>query len=154
MNGRIFFVCFFTLHGKQITFVRSFFGRIYGSPICFSISSNLHDTSGRLVFVRFLEEIDNLKNHFKINWPLQHSTFKGIFFIFFYKQNKWKIIISVECQFWPYLYFLWLKKSERNKKKQKERTSNLKSQKIRNKKGKDDYKNNNNGILSWILKSW
>ena len=36
-NGQIWFVCFFTLHGKQIKFVRLFFGRIYGSPICFSI---------------------------------------------------------------------------------------------------------------------
>ena len=29
-----------------------------------------YDTSGRLVFVRFLEEIDDPKNHFEINWPL------------------------------------------------------------------------------------
>ena len=34
MNGRICFVCFFTLHGEQIKFVRLFFWRIYGSPIC------------------------------------------------------------------------------------------------------------------------
>ena len=27
-------------------------------------------SSGRLVFVRFLEEIDDPKNHFEINWPL------------------------------------------------------------------------------------
>ena len=39
-NRRICFVCFFTLHGKQIKFVRSFFGRIYGSPICFLILSD------------------------------------------------------------------------------------------------------------------
>ena len=41
-NGQICFVCFFTLHGKQIKLVSSFFGRIYGSPICFSISSDLY----------------------------------------------------------------------------------------------------------------
>ena len=34
-NRRICFVCFFALHGKQIKFLRSFFGRIYSSPICF-----------------------------------------------------------------------------------------------------------------------
>ena len=39
---QICFVCFFTLHGKQIKFVRSFFGRIYGSSICFSIFSELY----------------------------------------------------------------------------------------------------------------
>ena len=32
---RICFVYFFTLHGKQIKFVCSFFGRLYGLPICF-----------------------------------------------------------------------------------------------------------------------
>ena len=32
---------FLTLHGEQIKFVRSFFGRIYGSPICFLKLSNL-----------------------------------------------------------------------------------------------------------------
>ena len=32
---------FFTLHGKQIKFVHSFFGRIYGAPICFSVLSYL-----------------------------------------------------------------------------------------------------------------
>ena len=36
-NRRICFVCFFTLHGKQIKFVRSFFGRIYSAPIWLSI---------------------------------------------------------------------------------------------------------------------
>ena len=35
------FVCFFTLHGKQIKFVRSIFGRIYGAPICFSKLTDL-----------------------------------------------------------------------------------------------------------------
>ena len=30
-----------------------------------------YDTSGWLVFVRFLEEIDDHKNHFEINWPLR-----------------------------------------------------------------------------------
>ena len=29
-----------------------------------------YDNSGRLVFVRFLEEIDDPKNRFEINWPL------------------------------------------------------------------------------------
>ena len=33
-NGRICIVYFFTFHGKQIKFVRSFFGRIYDAPIC------------------------------------------------------------------------------------------------------------------------
>ena len=32
---------FFTLHGKQIEFVRLFFGRIYGVPNCFSVLSDL-----------------------------------------------------------------------------------------------------------------
>ena len=41
-NGRIWFVCFFTLHGKQIKFVRSFFWRIYGSPICFLKLTDLY----------------------------------------------------------------------------------------------------------------
>ena len=41
MNERICFVCFFTLHGKQIKFVHSFFVRIYGSPICFSKLTDL-----------------------------------------------------------------------------------------------------------------
>ena len=34
-------ICFFTLHGKQIKFVHSFFWRIYGSPICFLVLSDL-----------------------------------------------------------------------------------------------------------------
>ena len=34
-NRRICFVCFFTLHGKQIKFVHSFFGRIYGAKSAF-----------------------------------------------------------------------------------------------------------------------
>ena len=29
-----------------------------------------YETSGRLVFVQFLEEIDNPRNHFEIIWPL------------------------------------------------------------------------------------
>ena len=33
-TNNFFFVCFFTHHGKQIKFVRCFFGRIYSSPIC------------------------------------------------------------------------------------------------------------------------
>ena len=41
-NGRIWFVCCFTLHGKQIKFVRLFFGRIYGSTICFWVLSDLY----------------------------------------------------------------------------------------------------------------
>ena len=33
-----------------------------------------YDTSGRLVFVHFLEEIEkNLKKHFEINWPFSVS---------------------------------------------------------------------------------
>ena len=32
-----------------------------------------YDTSGRLSFVRFLEEIDDPKKHFEINWPLEKS---------------------------------------------------------------------------------
>ena len=40
-NGRVCFVCFFTLHGKKIKFVCLFFGRLDGSPISFSISSDL-----------------------------------------------------------------------------------------------------------------
>ena len=30
-----------------------------------------HETSGWLVFVRFLEEIEDIKRHCKINWPLE-----------------------------------------------------------------------------------
>ena len=41
-NGRICFVCFFTLQGKQIKFIPSFFGRIYSAPICFSKLTNLY----------------------------------------------------------------------------------------------------------------
>ena len=40
-KGQICFVCFFTLHGKQIKFVRSFFGRIYGAPNLLSVLSEL-----------------------------------------------------------------------------------------------------------------
>ena len=40
-KDKFFFLCFFTLHDKQIKFIRSFFGRIYGSPIRFSILSDL-----------------------------------------------------------------------------------------------------------------
>ena len=29
-----------------------------------------YDTSGRVVFFRFLEEIEDTKKHFEINWPL------------------------------------------------------------------------------------
>ena len=32
---------FFTLHGKQIKFFHSFFGRIYGAPICLLVLSQL-----------------------------------------------------------------------------------------------------------------
>ena len=34
-------IAFFTINGKQIRFVRLFFGRIYGVPICFSVLSDL-----------------------------------------------------------------------------------------------------------------
>ena len=34
------------------------------------IRLNYYDTSGRLVFVRFLEEFEDTKRHFEINWPL------------------------------------------------------------------------------------
>ena len=34
-------VLFFTVHGKQIKFVLSFFGRIYRTPICFPVLSDL-----------------------------------------------------------------------------------------------------------------
>ena len=33
-------------------------------------STYYYDNSGRLVFVRFLEEIDDPKNRFEIKWPL------------------------------------------------------------------------------------
>ena len=36
------FVLFALLHGKHIKFVRSFFWRIYGAPICFLVLSDLH----------------------------------------------------------------------------------------------------------------
>ena len=40
-----------------------------------------YDTSGRLVFVHFLEEIDDPKKHFEINWPLSYLAFRlTIFF--------------------------------------------------------------------------
>ena len=35
------FCLLLTLHGKQIKFVRSFFGKIYGAPICFLVLSDL-----------------------------------------------------------------------------------------------------------------
>ena len=38
-----------------------------------------YDTSGRLVFVRFLEEFEDTKRHFEINWPL--SEFKFVRFL-------------------------------------------------------------------------
>ena len=36
-------------------------------------STYYYDNSGRLVFVHFLEEIDDPKNRFEINWPLLNS---------------------------------------------------------------------------------
>ena len=41
---------------------------------------------------------------------LKHSTFEVIFLFSLFCLNKQEIIISVKCQFWPYLYFLWLKR--------------------------------------------
>ena len=40
-TGEFVLFAFFTLHGKQIKFVRSFFGRIYDELISFSILSEL-----------------------------------------------------------------------------------------------------------------
>ena len=37
---------------------------------CTFFLPTLYDTSGSLVFVRFLEEIEDTKRHFEINWPL------------------------------------------------------------------------------------
>ena len=53
------------------------------------------DTSVRLVFVRFLEEIDDPKNHFEINWPLK----KLILIIFHecarkYSSHVWKVWLA------------------------------------------------------------
>ena len=38
-----------------------------------------YDTSGRLVFIRFLEELKTPKSPFEINWPLPHSVVGGQF---------------------------------------------------------------------------
>ena len=34
------------------------------------IALNYYDTSGQIVFIRFLEEFKTPKRHFEINWPL------------------------------------------------------------------------------------
>ena len=40
---------------------------------------NYYDTSGRIVFVRFLESIeDDKKRHFEINWPLAEDVWKSL----------------------------------------------------------------------------
>ena len=36
--------------------------------------TTVHDTSGRIVFVRFSEELRTPKRHFEINWPLRFSA--------------------------------------------------------------------------------
>ena len=36
-----------------------------------------YDTSSRLVFARFLEEIEDTKNHFEIIWPLGNCKLKS-----------------------------------------------------------------------------
>ena len=56
-NGRICFVCFFTLHDKQIKFVRSFFWRIYGSPICFLKLTDLYEAKSRLKSIFFVDDL-------------------------------------------------------------------------------------------------
>ena len=57
-------------------YYRSFnFKRTYFYPQFFqktnkTIMLHYYDTSGRIVFVRFLEELKTPKRHFEINWPL------------------------------------------------------------------------------------
>ena len=57
-----------------------------------SISSKKRTKTSRILvktnsFVRFLEEIDDPKNHFEITWPLKHHTWV-CFHIFKGKKNK------------------------------------------------------------------
>ena len=75
-----FFVCLFTLHSKQIQFVSSFFGRIYGAPISFLVLTNPFFSS-ELRFVTFclVYEQECLvlvwKQHFE---PHQITQFSGL----------------------------------------------------------------------------
>ena len=68
-----------------------------------------YDTSGRLVFVRFLRKLTTPRNHFEIDWPLRDKKLTGknirnLSFKFLLKYqflpliiidftNKWKIFI-------------------------------------------------------------
>jgi hypothetical protein len=42
MDELVLFAFLLFVHGKQIKFVRSFFGRIYYAPICFLVLSDLY----------------------------------------------------------------------------------------------------------------
>ena len=50
---------FFTLHCKQIKFVRSFLGIIYGAPICFLVLSDLYIIRPSLVDVGEIGSADS-----------------------------------------------------------------------------------------------
>ena len=46
------------------------FGILNSSKKSTKNQPNYHDTSGRIVFVHFLEELKTPKRHFEIDWPL------------------------------------------------------------------------------------
>ena len=83
MKGRISFVCFFTLHGKQIKFVCSFFGRIYGSSICFLTFFDLQQ--GMILAKCICVQIEptiyqlSLSCNLVVNGVFIHSCFYEIF---------------------------------------------------------------------------
>ena len=66
----VFFFAFFTLHGKQIIFVFLFFGRIYGSPICFLILSYLYCCYIRMYFLTSIDLCLNDLLLFSAFWSL------------------------------------------------------------------------------------
>ena len=59
-----------------------------------------YDTSGRIVSVRFLEELKTPKRHFEINWPLENLNF-NLILTFFASLRLRSLILSnalVSCR--------------------------------------------------------
>ena len=101
-NIRTCFVCFFTLHDKQIKFVRFFGGRIYGAPICFLVLSDLYWSHPDLyIFLRpWKHQHKNPLTKSKIiPWQSRifqiicHHPFLKIKLTYIYFTNFWSVLI-------------------------------------------------------------
>ena len=69
---------------------------------------NYYDTSGWIVFVRFLEELKTPKRHFEINWPPSKSTdvFVRRYWCFCHNSKPTNVLLSWTLKIWILVIFM------------------------------------------------